>query len=74
MTWVTTSGRTGCRGLQGLLLPESIYAIVPFPVAFHEERPMALAIMARSALSPSSPRAKGAAPAGFGATPKASRG
>src|ERR1700758_3216908 len=42
MTWVTTSGRTGCRGLQGLLLPESIYAIVPFPVAFHEERPMAL--------------------------------
>ena len=32
MTWVTTSGRTGCRGLQGLLLPESIYAIVPFPL------------------------------------------
>jgi hypothetical protein len=39
----------------------------PVPVAFHEEQPMALAIMARSALSPSSPRAKGAAPAGFGA-------
>jgi hypothetical protein len=39
----------------------------PVPVAFHEERPMALAIMARSALSPSSPRANGAAPAGFGA-------
>ena len=32
MTWVTTSGRTGCRGLQGVLLPESIYAIVPFPL------------------------------------------
>ena len=39
----------------------------PVPVAFHEQRPMALAIMARSALSPSSPRAKGALPLRAGA-------
>jgi hypothetical protein len=32
MTWVTTSGRTGCRGVARCFAPESIYAIVPFPL------------------------------------------
>jgi len=65
MTWVTTSGRTGLSRGCKVFCSRVDLRDSPVPVVFHEERPMALAIMARSALSPSSPPRQRRCPCGL---------